>query len=191
LPGHLSPRSTDRLATPLVVSEETTRHASVSDYKAVMSAFPTGVAVITSTALDGRPHGITCSSLVSVTLTPPTLLVCIRSNSPTLAALRDRQEFAVNLLHVRGQFAATLFATPVGDRFSRVRWSPSHACGLPWLHHDAFAVAECRLSATIPVKDHVMVLGEVVNTSRSADLPLLYGMRQFSAWPGGSDLSST
>src|SRR5439155_979792 len=55
-------------------------HTAVPDrFRAMMSAFPTGVAVVTTTDADGRPHGMTCSSVCSVTLEPPTLLVCLRA----------------------------------------------------------------------------------------------------------------
>jgi flavin reductase (DIM6/NTAB) family NADH-FMN oxidoreductase RutF len=154
-----------------------------ADYRTFMSAFPTGVTVITARDRHGRPHGITCSSLSSVTLTPPTLLVCIRTSSPTLAALRDRAVFAVNLLHARGRGAAELFSSPVPERFGRVRWRPSPFLDLPWLADDAFAVAECRVVGTLAAGDHEVVLGEVIAARHAPDTPLMYGMRQFRAWP--------
>lgn len=156
--------------------------APPGDYTALMGMFPTGVAVITSVDGAGRPHGITCSSLTSVTLSPPTLLVCIRSSSPTLDALMTAGGFAVNLLHTGASATATLFGTPVADRFARVGWRPS-ATGLPWLHADALALAECRLGRAFPVGDHVVVLGEVLTATRYDGAPLLYGLRQFLPWP--------
>jgi flavin reductase (NADH) len=154
----------------------------VDDYCAVMSAFPTGVVVVTTVGQDGRPRGLTCSSLCSVTLRPPTLLVCLHTRSGTLEALQARGRFAVNLLHARGREAAEVFSSLVPDRFARVGWRPSQRTGLPWLVDDAFAFAECRTTRTSVVGDHAVVLGEVTEVAQTADVPLLYGLRQFSTW---------
>jgi flavin reductase (DIM6/NTAB) family NADH-FMN oxidoreductase RutF len=155
----------------------------VAGYRAVMSAFPTGVAVVTSTDRAGQPRGLTCNSLTSVTLTPPTLLVCIHTGSPTLAAIRDRGAFAVNLLHARARYAATIFASHDADRFAEIRWRAAPETGLPWLHADAFALAECRLAGATQVGDHLVVLGEVIAAHRYPGTPLLYGLRHFTGWP--------
>lgn len=151
-------------------------------YRDLMSAFPTGIAVVTSLDAEGRPRGMTCSSLVSATLCPPTLLVCLRIGSSTLEAVTSSGGFAVNLLHEGGRHAAEVFSGSEPDRFSQVRWKRSWS-GLPWLSQDAFAMAECRVSGSQEVGDHALVLGEVGRISQIAGIPLLYGLRSFVAWP--------
>lgn len=151
-------------------------------HRELMSAFPTGVSVVTTLDTDGLPRGLTCSSLASVTLNPPTLLVCVHAGSSTLEALRARGWFAVNLLHARAQGVAQLFSSPVPDRFSRIAWIPSRISDLPLLADDAFAFAECRVTRVMNVADHAVVLGEVAEIARTLDAPLLYGMRRFTAW---------
>jgi len=152
------------------------------NYLDLMSAFPTGVAVVTSVDADGKPRGMTCSSITSATLVPPTLLVCLRVGSATLEAVSSRGGFAVNLLHAGAQRAAEVFSCPEPNRFSCVSWKPS-AGGLPWLVDDAFAVAECQVSDFLTVGDHAVVLGEVTRTAQVAGTPLLYGQRRFASWP--------
>jgi len=152
-------------------------------YRGLMSAFPTGVAVITAVDPDDRPHGLTCTSLTSVCLDPPTLLVCLGLRSGTLAATRHSGSFAVNLLHARARRVATVFSTAVPDRFAEVSWRPSRWTGQPWLCDDAFAMAECVIVDTCVVGDHAVMYGEVVHVEQTVDVPLLYGMRQFSDWP--------
>jgi flavin reductase (DIM6/NTAB) family NADH-FMN oxidoreductase RutF len=159
----------------------------VEDYKALMSLFPTGVSVVTTVDDGGEPHGITCSSLISVTVRPPTLLVSIRRGSPTLTALRVSGAFAVNLLHARATPTAQLFATPVRDRFGKVAWRPAPRTGVPWLHTDAVALADCRLVRTISIGDHVLTVGQVIATVWATEAPLLYGLRRYSAWPEPTD----
>jgi flavin reductase (DIM6/NTAB) family NADH-FMN oxidoreductase RutF len=154
-------------------------------FRRFMSAYFTGVTIITTVDGHGRPHGLTCNSLTSVTLSPPTLLVCLDVRSGTLAALRTRGGFVVNLLHKGGQRAAELFASSQPDRFDQVAWRRSAHIGLPWLVDDAYAVAECQVADTMVVGDHAVVLGRVVNVENGPGSPLLYGMRAFS---GGSPM---
>ncbi|GIJ45283.1 hypothetical protein Val02_21690 [Virgisporangium aliadipatigenens] len=156
-----------------------------AEYRALMSAFPTGVAVVTALDAAGQPHGMTCTSLSSVTVDPPTLLVCLDVRSGTLAAIRAGGWFAVNLLHEDARDVAELFAAPVPDRFRRTASRPSPTAGVPWLTGAAMAVAECRVSRRIGAGDHDVVFGEVVTTAHTGDPPLLYGHRRFCAWPGG------
>ncbi|GLZ28507.1 FMN reductase (NADH) RutF [Lentzea sp. NBRC 105346] len=156
--------------------------AAVTDsFRSLMASFPTGVAVVT--AFDGSsPRGMTVSSLCSATLTPPTLLVCLRAESPTLSAVLCGGVFSVNLLHANAQPVAELFASGDPDRFKRVGWISG--AGGPHLVDDAHMVADCKISKTSLVGDHVVVFGEVMTITSPADhdVPLLYGLRRFSSW---------
>lgn len=159
--------------------------ASSDDFRSLMGTFPTGVTVVTAINAAGKPRGMTCSSLCSVSLTPPTLLACLRHGSSTLEAVLDQGRFSVNLLHAKSQVVAELFASATTlDRFHRVDWHMDpEACG-PHLSVDAHSVADCEVSATQHVGDHSVVFGKVLRVSRQNDqLPLLYGLRRFSAWP--------
>jgi flavin reductase (DIM6/NTAB) family NADH-FMN oxidoreductase RutF len=158
---------------------------SVGDYRGLMATFPTGVAVVTTADIDGKLWGATCSSICSVTLSPPTLLVCIREQSPTLQALLRRRSFAVNLLHRSAQRTAELFASADPERFARVRIRNTGSEAGPHLTDDAHAIADCHVAGTVPVGDHVIVLGRVsrVTGGGGQPHPLLYGLRTFAAWP--------
>ncbi|MEU8150838.1 cation:proton antiporter [Nonomuraea sp. NPDC048901] len=156
----------------------------VRELKALMSMFPTGVAVVTTLDGKGVPHGLTCSSLSSLSLEPPLLLVCVHNRSGTLAALRDSGAFAVNLLHHEGGEAAEAFAG--GGRFTAVDWRPGELWSTPVLTgHDAHAAAECALHRLIPMGDHTIVVGRVarITVLRPAAVPLVYGQRRYAAWP--------
>jgi flavin reductase (DIM6/NTAB) family NADH-FMN oxidoreductase RutF len=155
-----------------------------SRFKALMSTFPSGVAVVTTVDPAGTRMGLTCSALCSLSADPPLLLVCIHNRSQTLLAITARGLFAVNLLHERGQDAARLFASNVPDRFGGVRWRSTPRWQLPCLAADAHAVAECRVRTSVPGGDHTIVVGEVAAIHRLTDTPpLLYGLRQYAPWP--------
>lgn len=148
-----------------------------------MSRFPTGVSVITTLAGDGKPWGMTCSSLTSVSLNPPVLSVCLGTWSRTLAAVRTHGSMAVNLLGVRGLAAAETFASAAPGQFDRIPWDLADGSGLPRLR-DAMAFAVCQVAGTHGVGDHVVVFGEVLSVDLGMEVPLLYGLRQFAVWPG-------
>ncbi|GGU09222.1 flavin reductase family protein [Streptomyces violascens] len=163
--------------------EEVADPATPDRFRAMMSGFPTGVGVVTTTGHDGAPRGMTCSSVCSVTLSPPTLLVCLRDGSPTLEAILERGTFAVNLLHEGARETAELFASGNPDRFRMVPWEQETDAGGPHLVRDAHTVADCDVSAVHRVGDHVTVFGEVrLITGRHGLPPLLYGLRQFRVW---------
>jgi flavin reductase (DIM6/NTAB) family NADH-FMN oxidoreductase RutF len=155
----------------------------------LMSGFPTGVAVITTRCpATGQPYGLTCSSLVSVTLEPPTLLVSVKSGSPVLDAIHRSRIFGVNLLHENGERTARIFSTPIPDRFDQINWEPSGMSRIPWLVDDSFAWAECVLTETHEVGDHVLTLGRVTRIDGPLKgSPLMYGLRTFASWPVRTD----
>jgi flavin reductase (DIM6/NTAB) family NADH-FMN oxidoreductase RutF len=151
-------------------------------FRTLMSEFPSGVAIVTTTDDEGRPWGMTCSSLCSLSVSPPTLLVCLRAESPTLAALVKRGSFAVNLLHDGARSAAELFASGRPKRFDLLRWQSGRSG--PHLVDAAHAIADCRVSRTEHAGSHVIVLGTVVAvTHQDGHVPLLYGRRRYSSWP--------
>jgi flavin reductase (DIM6/NTAB) family NADH-FMN oxidoreductase RutF len=157
----------------------------IADFRSLMSRFPTGVAVVTTTGDDGSPRGMTVSSVCSVTLSPPTLLVCLRKGSPTLDAILDRARFTVNFLHGQARTVAELFASGAQDRFDLIPWEMPPAAAGPHLHEDAHSMADCRVSRTEHVGDHVVVFGEVFAvSSRHEHAPLVYGLREYHSWPG-------
>lgn len=154
------------------------------DIRPFMASFPTGVGVVTTFGPEGRPWGMTCTSLCSVTLAPPTLLVCLRRGSPTLHALTTVGAFALNLLHHDGRPAAELFASGSPDRFARLGWHRDERCGGPHLTDDAHLIADCLVVRSEPVGDHAVVFGRVVRiVQHTASPPLMYGRRHYAAWP--------
>ncbi|MFC5826539.1 flavin reductase family protein [Nonomuraea insulae] len=148
------------------------------DFRAWMTRYPTGVAVVTTTDADGHPRGMSCSSLSSVTLDPPTVAVCLRTDAVTCVAVEARGEFALNLLHSGGRHAAQTFSGPVADRFAAVEWQWSNG-KLPWLRADTYALAECQVAGTVIVGDHTIVLGTVTGLRAGDGDPLVYAHREY------------
>jgi len=153
------------------------------DIRPLMATFPTGVAIVTAIAADGQPRGMTCSSLCSVSLRPPILLVCLRCDSPTLAGVLGSGAFAINFLHDQAQPCAALFASGAPDRFDRVRWLADGRAAGPHLTDAAHMIADCSMTGQQQAGDHVVIFGAVHAVRRLSERgPLLYGLRRYAAW---------
>lgn len=161
-------------------------NGSEPDLRPFMAGFPTGVSIVTTVDTEKRPHGMTCTSLCSASLNPPTVLVCLRANSPTLRALTVSGVFSINVLGQHAESTAALFASGDPERFDRVCWRWAADGGGPHLLRAARAIADCRVGGTRSSGDHAVVFGEVAMiTAISEAAPLLYGLRRFAVWPHG------
>ncbi|WP_369228626.1 flavin reductase family protein (plasmid) [Streptomyces sp. R39] len=160
-------------------------HPAAVDLRPFMAAFPTGVAVITSFDAAGRPWGMTCTSLCSISLDPASLVVSLRSASPTLGAVRAHGGFALNLLHDRAQATSQRFSSGDPERFDTTDWDIPPLARGPHLITDAHATADCVLLSTTVIGDHTAAFAEVkrVVTRDLAPAPLLYGLRRYARWP--------
>ncbi|MEU1056254.1 flavin reductase family protein [Streptomyces sp. NPDC005876] len=160
--------------------------AGPDEFRDMMSGFPSGVSVVTTVGPDGLPRGMTCSSVCSVSLAPPTIVVCLRHGSPTLEGVLGSGNFALNLLHSGAESVAVLFASGDPRRFDTTPWNSSPTTGGPHLVRDAHAVADCAVTLTQRVGDHVAVFGRTRQITRhQRRAPLLYGLREFRPWTVG------
>lgn len=150
----------------------------------IMSAFPTGVAIVTTLEPDGTPRGLTTNAVTSVSAEPPILLICIDRDSRTLPALRHSRRFAVNFMRDDHAEICALFASKAKDKFSGVSWTVG-AGGMPILHEGAVAHAECTTLEELEIGDHVVVTGLVESGSAPSpdDVPIVWFRRGFSSAP--------
>jgi flavin reductase (DIM6/NTAB) family NADH-FMN oxidoreductase RutF len=139
------------------------------------SRLAAGVSVVTVVGDDGAT-GMTASSVTSVSLRPPLLLVSVDSRSRTLAAVRSRQTFAVHLLRSDQRDLAERFATGGAARFAGL---PSrNVLGAPVIP-DVLAWSVCSLEAETPYGDHCLVIGRVAAAHVGRGRPLLWHDRGF------------
>ena len=127
-----------------------------------MGRFATGVTVLTVNGADGRPLGMTASSLASVSLEPPLVSVCVDH----AAELHDA------ILESRQEALSRRFADRHEDRFDGVGYHRSPE-GLVLLD-GALAHLECDRFASYPGGDHTIIIGRVIGGSTGEGRPLLY-----------------
>jgi 3-hydroxy-9,10-secoandrosta-1,3,5(10)-triene-9,17-dione monooxygenase reductase component len=154
--------------------------------KVVAASLPTAVTVVTTVDCDGNPYGMTSGAVCSVSAEPALFLTSVSRTSRTLPILLERGSFVINILHEGAAEVSNRFATPGEERFTRTAWRRT-ASGLPLLHEDALAYAECQVYEAVPAGDHVLVIGLVVDGGAHVDNPgdpLLYFKRSYAAWSG-------
>ncbi len=149
-----------------------------------MSAFPTGVAIVTTVEPDGTPRGLTTNAVTSVSADPPILLICVDRSSRTLPALVHTKRFVVNFMRDDCGELCALFASKADDKFAGVGWTAG-AGGVPILHEGAVAHAECRTLEELEIGDHVVVTGLVEGGAPPAvaDVPIVYFRNAFASAP--------
>jgi flavin reductase (DIM6/NTAB) family NADH-FMN oxidoreductase RutF len=135
-----------------------------------------GVAIVTARGAQG-PVGMTASSVTSVSLRPPLLLVALASGSRTLQAVRTGRAFAVHLLRADQRDLAERFASRDPHRFAGLE--TREVIGMPVLA-DVLAWAVCRLPEIRRYGDHVVVVARVTATDVDGGRPLIWHDRGFA-----------
>lgn len=154
-------------------------------FRAVFSAHPAAVCVVTALDAEGRPSGLTTSAVTSLSQEPPLLLVCLGTQSRTLRAIRHSGGFAVNFLAGHTEHLAERFAGKSSQKFEGLDWRPSdRASGAPLLSAPHVgAVAECTVHREIPAGDHCVLFGRIEDAAVSGRAPMLYHHRDYIHLP--------
>jgi flavin reductase (DIM6/NTAB) family NADH-FMN oxidoreductase RutF len=144
-----------------------------------MARLPSGVVVVSAKAGDGY-RGLTASSLVSVSIEPPIVLVGLEREAATRAAVIEGKAFNVSVLTRSQEFIADRFAgrAPAID----MRWEQvPHRLGtngIPLIDGCA-AWLECRLVEVHAAGDHDVCIGDVEAATAGAGDPLILWDRSF------------
>lgn len=134
-----------------------------------------GTVTIVTVANDGEAHGTTATAVTSLSMNPPSLLVCFNRDSRLHAMLSAADRFCVNLLHVENVEVSKLFSSPVSskERFASGRWiTPKD--GAPYLENAQSSI-QCAKDQQIDYGSHTIFIGRVLGArNREAVSPLLY-----------------
>ena len=150
--------------------------ASVAAYKRAMRKLAGGVCVVTSIH-DGKKAGLTATAVCSLSVAPPSMVVCIDQESRTHAFIKGSGRLAVNALAVDQIQIAQRFSGATGlrgeDKFRGIGWSLG-ATGVPVLE-DAMAAFECVVSTMIPSGSHSIIVALIANiTTNNTGQSLVY-----------------
>lgn len=142
-------------------------------FRRSMRALTSTVSII-STACDGENFGMTATAVTSVSMAPPSLLICVNKSASLHSPLVRSRRFYVNLLHARqSDLAGAFSAKPPEGRFANGKWA-SDADGLPYLV-DAQATILCGLDKSFGYGSHTIIIGKVHSVAVCDPVnPLLY-----------------
>jgi flavin reductase (DIM6/NTAB) family NADH-FMN oxidoreductase RutF len=143
-------------------------------FRCLMGSLMSGVSIVTTVGTQGRPFGMTCSAVCSLSPDPPLLLACISTPSATLDAIQASRRFVVNVLDAESNDISNCFASRTPDKFSKVSWRFSELTGMPILDATV-ARAECTVHKALDAGDHMIVIGRIVGGEAKPDrFPLGY-----------------
>jgi flavin reductase (DIM6/NTAB) family NADH-FMN oxidoreductase RutF len=148
-------------------------------FRRACALFPTGVAVVTTRASDGTPHGLTVNAFCSLSLDPPLVLVAIDRVCSILETFEKSGFFAINFLSAEQRHLSVRFSELPEGRFSGVAWN-SGVKGTP-LIDGAIGSIECRTRNIIDAGDHRALIGEVIGASVGEGNPLVFFRSGYTA----------
>jgi flavin reductase (DIM6/NTAB) family NADH-FMN oxidoreductase RutF len=133
---------------------------AVSAFRDAMRQLPGGVSVITAGIGEDR-SGMTVISVSSLTIDPPSIVMCVNRQSSTWPLLQRYRAFGVNILGAGQQAVADRLTGRGGlkgpARFADAGWI-TLVTGV-WLLSDALAVLDCEVEEMIDRHSHSLVIG--------------------------------
>lgn len=144
-----------------------------ADFRQAMRRVASTVNVITI-CVGGTPMGITATAMSSISIDPPSLLVCINRTATMHGSMEDVSHFRVNVLHRDQEEMARIFAD---RRHQALRFSEGWTvdCERPPRLVDAQASFLCRRIDHHRFGTHSIFIGQVEEvTVRDEVAPLVY-----------------
>lgn len=162
---------------------------SAAGFRGAMRQLAGGVCIITAGQGEDR-SGMTVTSVSSLSIDPPTLVVCINRQSSTWPLLLRYRAFGVNVLRADQKDVGLRFSGHGGVTGSaRFGNDPTIVLetGTPLLS-DALAVVDCEVEDVISRHSHGIIVGRV-RAARSAHGhgPLIYWQGEYRTEPGEPD----
>jgi flavin reductase (DIM6/NTAB) family NADH-FMN oxidoreductase RutF len=147
------------------------------ELRRVFGCFPSGVTAVCA-MVDGVPVGMAASTFVGVSLDPPLVSVCVRSESGTWPRLRRSGQLGISVLGRNHELACRSLADREGDRFKNVAWRAGSGDAV--FIEDAVAWLACDLYAEIPAGDHIIALLLIAGVQAdSTGEPLVFHRSQY------------
>lgn len=154
-----------------------------SQFRQLLGRFATGVTVVTTRDRSGKPIGMTASSVASVSLDPPLVLVSVARDNDMHPALKAADRFVLNVLAADQEAISRRFAEEHPNRFEGIGYRDTLQ-GLPVLE-GVLASIECEKQSETPGGDHTVFFGLVTGGTVSDGVPLLYYRGGYAGLGGG------
>ena len=141
-----------------------------------MRILASGAHVITASDAEGKRFGMAATSITSLSMVPPSLLVCINKSSSILPPLQESRRFTVNMLtetqlDILECFGASRLAE---KRFASGSWADCDGSA-PYLT-DSLAWVDCALDDHWTYGTHRIIVGRALAAGPKIDggRPMVY-----------------
>ena len=149
------------------------RNFDQKEFRNACGMFATGITIVTTTAPNGEPVGMTANSFTSVSLDPPLVLWNVGNHANSFDIFSNADHYAVHILHKEQENLSNLFASRGEDKFGDLDWQTGEA-GSPILPDYAVCM-QCKMEHVYPGGDHNILVGRVIAfEDRSLDHALLF-----------------
>jgi flavin reductase (DIM6/NTAB) family NADH-FMN oxidoreductase RutF len=145
-----------------------------SDFRQALRGVASTVSIITARHGD-RHHGMTVTSVMSVSMSPPALAVCINRATLLHGIMSAGTDFCINFLREEQSDLSALFSNRLlaAERFRSGGWLLE--TGQPGRLQDAQASILCAKSAQVEHGTHTLFIGDVVDVQACpTPEPLIY-----------------
>ncbi|MET9762856.1 flavin reductase family protein [Streptomyces sp. NPDC006372] len=144
--------------------------------KQVNRQFVTGVTVVT--VMDGEtPRGLAVNAFSSISLDPPTVMVCVQHTSSTHDSLFRAEYLAINILSTGQLDVVGRFASKAADKFEGLDWGRGPN-GSPLLDRSS-AQMEVRIRERLRASTHTIFVCRVVHAAVTEHPPMVYSAGKF------------
>ena len=144
--------------------------------KQVNRQFISGVTVVT-TMDDSTPKGLAVSAFSSISLDPPTVLVCVQRTSSTHDCLFRASHLAINILSTDQLDVVNRFAVRSDDKFAGLDWEPGRF-GSPMINRSS-ARMETEIRERLQASTHTIFICRVVDAAVTDHAPMVYSAGKF------------
>ena len=139
-----------------------------------MRSLAASVSVISARDAIGKTYAMTASSVTSLSIDPPSILVCVNKEASIHDALVEDVLLCINILQKNQQEIANLCSSKDSEsqRFENDIWDLRET---PFLK-DAQANIFCKIDQTVPYHSHTVVLAKALKAESKEEFnTLMYG----------------
>ena len=124
-----------------------------------------------------RPRGLAVNAFASISLEPPTVMICVSRTSSTHAALYATDHLGINFLSTEQLDVVTTFAGKSPDKFDGLAWEPG-PFGSPLIAGSS-AQAEVEIRERLQASTHTIFICRVVHATVTDHPPMVYSAGSF------------
>ena len=141
----------------------------IADLRRAFGSFATGVTVVTSND-NGRAHGMTANSFTSVSLSPPTLLICLAHTTNISRIIDHNNLFGLSILGCEQESLSQHFSS---RKSADLEVGFTEHLDVP-LIEGALAHFVCRVVNKHEAGDHTIYIGRIAHFRWNEGQPLLF-----------------